>query len=129
LRARVDPGTVTKLIHGMRPTVACLRGLVRCWDSDADAIAVLCAHLRDEIARAQVSESLISVAPAATGSDEEHPTLTDAFYEIRRYAATDDSVRQLILDLAVVLRAADHAAARGHAIAADSTTEYRSKKR
>ena len=127
-RAGIEPSTITRLIHGMRPTEGTLQRLVHSWADDADAVAVLCAHLRDEIARAQVGDDLVRVGPAAAAPHAD-AAIESALAELRRYAAQDATVRDLLLDLSTVLRAVNHAAARGHAIAADSTTEYRSKKR
>jgi len=116
----LDPATLTRLIHGLRPTEDVLRRVVAAWPARADGIAILCAHLRDEIARAGAQESEIHVAPTRDTADQ---TLTSIVHELRRYASRDESVRALLEDLAVVLRAADHAAARGLQVAADAPAD------
>ena len=125
LRAGIEPATLTRMIHGMRPTTSTLAALVHAWDDDLDAVGVLCAHLRDEIARAEVPEGTIHVRSATDNGQDSDAVLRAALAELRRYSQ-QDSVRQLILDLATVLRAAAHSDAR---LAADHRPEYRVEKK
>jgi transcriptional regulator with XRE-family HTH domain len=121
VRAGIEPATITRLIHGMRPTESVLRKLVHSWEADRDALDVLCAHLRDEIARAQVGESRISVeTPEASGDT----SINDDLAVLRRGARDDNELRGLLRNLAVVVGASMRASAR---LAAESPAVYRVK--
>lgn len=122
LRHHVLPCTVTRLLKGQRPTPENLRGLTHHWLRTADGIEVLCAHLRDEVARARVPEDEVDIAPANAPADGDLD-VRQAITELRRLARTSEQTRNLLLDLAIVLRAADHAAARGLQVAADAPAD------
>jgi transcriptional regulator with XRE-family HTH domain len=122
-RAHIDPSTITKLVYGMRPSVDALRAIVQHAPTPTDGISILIAHLRDEITRAQVHQDAIEIEPTGTAAPSDL-TLADACSELRRIAKEDPPIRDLLIDLAVVVRAAHHATTRGLSIAAESSPAW-----
>jgi transcriptional regulator with XRE-family HTH domain len=100
-RAGIHASVITHLVHGQRPTAAVLRALIHAWPDPADAIAVLVAHLRDEVSRSRVAQDCIQIS---AGTPPENIRLAEALHELQ-LAAQDEQVLSLLCDLAMILRA------------------------
>ncbi len=128
-KANVANATVAKVrSYGMRPGPEMLHLLCNCPAIDrTDGVELLCEHLRDEIDRAGFLQDEITIdAGRARASVEAIDRDLDA---IREAVAEREDVRLLIHDLAVVVRSLQQTEAPSMLRAAESTTEYRTKKR
>jgi len=126
-RAQVHQTVVTRLIKGLRPTSLVLRKICSAWGTPKTELRLLCQHLRDEIKRAGKLHQSITVQPS--GYECAAPTQVDADLDmIREEAQNHDDVRQLLTDLADMIRR--HRAAQPHpyAMVADKQAEYKTKR-
>lgn len=99
-RCGLGRSVITYMLRGRRPSPEVLRGLVMHWPNPDSGIAVLAAHLRDEIDHAGGQHDRISI-----GTGERTPIdLTDALRELEAEARISPATRDLILDMAQLLR-------------------------
>jgi len=95
----LDQGALSKLIgHGRRPDVATLRALCAAQPDARDGLALLLAHLRDEVDRAGRSQTEVRISGETTEPASDIRLLEEQ-------ARHDEELRAILHDLAQLVRA------------------------
>lgn len=101
-KARLSSGTLGKFVGGRPPSPELLKKLCNSWPHPEAGVAILAAHLRDEVNRAGIAQGRIEVEVPKIPGDTE---LAIAIQRLRQRATADPAMRSVVLGLAQTLTA------------------------